>query len=134
METLNLLGVLTREKLADPQSRAFQIGLDMVDEQALSAMGFVWITTLGNSRLEQIAAGRSYLRVALRVTSLGLAMQPMSQALQEYAAMQPHYENVHALLAQGAEERVQMLARLGYADKVQPAPRWALSTRIKPSK
>ena len=131
LEALNLVGMLTREKLADPQSDAFQVGLDMVDEQALTAMGFVWINTPSINRFDQIAAGRSYLRIALRATSLGLAMQPMSQALQEYAAMQSHYEQVHTLLAESAGERVQMLARLGYAEKVQPSPRWALSTRIK---
>jgi hypothetical protein len=54
----------------------------------------------------QIAAGRSYVRVA----NPGLAMQPMSQALQEYAVTQPHYEQVHAILTQGADERIQMLA------------------------
>ena len=39
-ETLNLLGILTREKLADSNSSAFQVGLDGVDDQALTAMGF----------------------------------------------------------------------------------------------
>ena len=131
LETLSLVGMLTRDKMADPESDAFQVGLDMVDDQALTAMGFVWINTQSNYRLDQIRAGRSYLRVALRVTSLGLAMQPMSQALQEYAAMQSHYEQVHAMLTEGGDERIQMLARLGYAEEVSPAPRWELSTRIK---
>ncbi|MDH3469011.1 MAG: twin-arginine translocation pathway signal protein [Gammaproteobacteria bacterium] len=133
LETLNLVSMLTREELADPDSSAFQVGLDMVDEQALTAMGFVWINTLSNDRFDQIMAGRSYLRVALRATSLGLAMQPMSQALQEYATMQSHFEQVHMMLTEGAGERVQMLARLGYAEEVRPSPRWALSTRIKRS-
>ena len=134
LETLHLTGVLTRDTLADPESSAFQVGLDMADEQAMTSMGFVWVNTQGNGRVEQIAAGRSYMRVALRVTSLGLALQPMSQALQEYAAMQPHYDEVHGMLTQGGEERIQMLARLGYADDVQAAPRWGLPTRIKPGK
>ena len=69
-------------------------------------MGFVRINTRGNSLLEQIAAGRSYVRVALCVASLGLAMQPMSYALQEYAAMQSYYQQVHAVLTQGPDERV----------------------------
>ena len=133
LEALSLVGVLNREVLADPHSSAFQIGLDMADEQALTAMGFVWINTLGSGRREQIAAGRSYARVALLVAGLGLAMQPMSQALQEYAAMQPYYEQVHATLTQGAGERIQMLARLGYAEPVAPSPRWRLSTRIERS-
>ena len=133
LETLNLLGMLTRENLADTQSSAFQTGLDMVDTAALTAMGFVWINTTGNTRVDQIAAGRAYLRVALSATSVGLAMQPMSQALQEYPAMQPYYKQVHTMLTGGNGERVQMLARLGYADDVPPAPRWALSTRIMQS-
>jgi hypothetical protein len=133
LETLSLVGVLDRKQLADPNSSAFQVGLDMVDDQALTSMGFVWINTRSNGRREQIVAGRSYLRVALRVTNLGLAMQPMSQALQEYPAMQPYYKKIHSMLTDGTEERVQMLARLGYAAKIAPSPRWALSTRIRAS-
>jgi hypothetical protein len=133
LETLSLVGVLNRKELADPNSSAFQFGLDMADDQALSSMGFVWINTKGNSRREQISAGRNYLRVTLRVTGLSLSMQPMSQALQEYTAMQPHYQKVHSMLAKNPGERVQMLARLGYADTTAPSPRWALSTRTRSS-
>jgi hypothetical protein len=133
LETLSFVGVLNRKELADPDSSAFQFGLDMADDQALSSMGFVWINTMGNSRHEQISAGRNYLRIALRVTGLGLSMQPMSQALQEYTAMQPHYQKVHSMLAKNPGERVQMLARLGYADMTAPSPRWALSTRTRSS-
>lgn len=130
LETLKLAGVLSRESLADPSSRSYQIGLDMIEDGAMTAMGFVWIKTAGNSRTAQIEAGRAYLRVALQVAADGLAMQPMSQALQEYAAMQPYYETIHARLTKQPGERVQMLARLGYAEAVGPAPRWPLQTRI----
>lgn len=130
LETLSLLGMLDREQLADPASSAFQVGLDMADDTALTSAGFVWINTRGNRRGEQIAAGRSYLRVALRVAGLGLEMQPMSQALQEYEAMRPYYRRVHDLLTSAPDERVQMLSRLGYADPVGLSPRWALDTRI----
>lgn len=130
LETLSLLGMLDREQLADPESDAFQIGLDMADSSALTATGFVWINTRGNRRGDQIAAGRSYLRVALRAAGLGLEMQPMSQALQEYEAMQPYYSRVHEMLTSGPDQRVQMLSRLGYAEPVGPSPRWALQTRI----
>lgn len=131
LESLNLIGVLNRKKLADHKSSTFQIGLDMADEQALTSMGFVWINTTGNGRRDQIAAGRNYLRVALRVTSLGIAMQPMSQALQEYSAMQVYYNKIHSMLTDGGDERIQMLARLGYTDRIARSPRWPLTTRIK---
>ncbi len=131
LEALSIAGVLNREELADPASKSFQIGLDMADTSAMSAMGFVWISTTANTRRDQIVAGHSYMRVALEVARQGLEMQPMSQALQEYAAMESYYQRVHEMLGSQPNERIQMLARLGYADAVNPAPRWALSTRIK---
>jgi hypothetical protein len=130
LETLNLVGVLTRETVADPTTTSFQIGLDMAAESAMSAMGFVWLTTKGNSRLDQIEAGRSYLRVALQATADGLVMQPMSQALQEYPAMAEFYKTIHDQLTDGGPERLQMLARLGYAKDEGPAPRWPLASRL----
>ena len=45
LETLNLIVVLSREKLPDLQISAFRIGLDMADGQALTGMDFVWINT-----------------------------------------------------------------------------------------
>ncbi|MDJ0652595.1 MAG: hypothetical protein QNJ40_00455 [Xanthomonadales bacterium] len=131
LEGLSLLGMISRDQLADPASDAFRFGLDMADEQSNTAMGFVWISTRGNARNAQLAAGRAYMRQALQVEASGLAMQPLSQALQEYAAMQPYYDEAHGLLTRGPDERVQMLARIGFADAVKPAPRWPLSTRIK---
>ena len=131
LETLSLVGGLNRKDLADPNSSSFQVGLDMADDQALTSMGFVWINTQGNGRREQISAGRNYLRVALRATSQGLSMQPMSQALQEYPAMQAHYQKVHSMLTDNPGERVQMLARLGYSEIIDPSPRWPLATRMK---
>lgn len=133
LEALALAGLLSREQMADPKSQSFQIGLDMADEQALTSMGFLWINTPGNQRRQQIAAGRAYLRMAFKVSALGLSMQPMSQALQEYQAMQSHYRQAHQMLTSSPDERIQMLARVGYAEAVGPAPRWALNTRIKQS-
>lgn len=131
LESLKLAGVLSRESLADPTSRAYGIGLEMVEKGAMSSMGFVWIKTKDNGRAAQIEAGRAYMRIALQATADGLAMQPMSQALQEYAAMAPYYRDVHARLAKQPGERVQMLARVGYGEDPGPAPRWPLNTRIK---
>ncbi|MCP4385697.1 MAG: hypothetical protein GY798_30530 [Hyphomicrobiales bacterium] len=131
LESLNLIGVFTQEKLSDPSSGVFETALGMIEAAAMATMGFVWVNTDDNDRRAQIAAGRAYMRVALQTTADGLAMQPMSQAMQEYPAMKGHYDAVHARLTNGTGERVQMLARLGYAPNVDPAPRWALETRLK---
>ena len=55
------------------------------------------------------------------------------QQLQEYSAMQPHFQKAHSLLTNIPGERVQMLARLGYAAMISPAPRWGLATRLRSS-
>ena len=103
----------------------------MIEDATMTSMDFVWINTDGNDRPAQIEAGRAYMRVALQATADGLAMQPMSQALQEYPEMAQYRETVHNWLTDRPGETVQMLARLGYAKAVGPAPRWPLSTRLK---
>ncbi|MGE4239432.1 Acg family FMN-binding oxidoreductase [Ramlibacter sp.] len=98
-----------------------------------TAMGFVWLSTPGNSRTQQVEAGRAYVRLQLKATELGLGVHPMSQALQEFAEMRPHYEQVHrALLGRDApssagDETLQMFCRIGYpGDAVVATPRRAL--------
>jgi hypothetical protein len=133
LEGMSLVGVLSREALADPQSIAFESALDMVRKGAMSAMAFGWIVTPGNSRDDQINAGRAYMRQSLMATANGLAMQPMSQALEEYDAMGPFYNRVHEMLAKASGERIQMLTRFGYASKTEASPRWPLAEKIRAS-
>ena len=103
-----------------------------------TAMGFVWLSTPGNSRSQQIEAGRAYVRLQLKTTEIGLGMHPMSQTLQEFAEMKPFYDKAHQLtLAKAApkaplDETLQMFCRLGYAAGAEPAsPRRPLQAFIK---
>jgi len=95
--------------------------------------GFLWIASAGNSRAQQLASGRAYVRTHLQATALGLDMQPLSQALQEFPEMRGPYEALHR--AVGAEpERltVQMLARVGHGKTPsQPAPRRGLAPLLR---
>jgi hypothetical protein len=96
----------------------------------LSAPACTLSVTPGNSRAEQIAAGRDWLRLNLAAAGAGLALRPVSQALQEYPEMAPHYDAIHARFApQG--ERVQMLGLLGYGAQTPRTPRWRLETRMR---
>ncbi|MBT5494213.1 MAG: twin-arginine translocation pathway signal protein [Alphaproteobacteria bacterium] len=131
LETLSLLGELTREGLADPNSAAFQQGLDLFRGLTGTAMAHIWVITEDNSRNAQLAAGRAWLRVNLKATELGLSLQPLSQALQEYLEVQPYFEEVHKHLAAGHGRRIQMLGRLGYGPEIDPSPRWPLATRLR---
>jgi hypothetical protein len=130
IEATALLGLTSRETLADPNSTSFQIGLDQMKETYGSIPAALWIVTPGNSRRDQLEAGRRYVRANLAATTMGLAMQPLSQSLQEYPAMAPLFEAVHGLLGASGDQRVQMLARVGVADKVPPAPRWPVETHF----
>ena len=124
------LGVIDRGALADPASAVFASGIARYRDMTQSAMGFAWLTTSDNGREAQIAAGRAYARMNLAATAQGLAMQPLSQALQEYREMAPLFARAHATLGARPGETVQMLARLGYAGEVPPSPRRRLDDLI----
>ncbi len=125
-----IAGQIDREQLADRNSKAFAIGLEQMRETYGSVPSLIWITTPGNTRADQIEAGRQYVRANLHATALGLAMHPMSQSLQEYAEVAEPYRDVRALLGATGAERVQMLARVGYGPAIGPSPRWPLETHL----
>lgn len=130
LETLNRFGLFTRDQLADPQSTAFKQGLDLYREIHQTSMAYLWLVTEANSRVEQLAVGRAWVRVNLAATAQGLSIHPISQSLQEYPEMKNIHNKVHTLLEVRGGQRIQMLARLGYAPQVPPSPRWPLTTRI----
>ena len=121
------LGLIDKSMLADPNSNAFQSGIDRFHAMTHSAMGFAWLLTSGNDRPAQMAAGRAYVRMNLAATAQGLAMQPLSQALQEYREMERLYARLRQTVGAAPSETVQMLVRVGYADAVPPSPRRRLN-------
>ena len=128
-ETMHFVGGMTREGSLDPNSLEFSEGKKAVFAQTDTAMAHLWLTTPGNSRKDQINAGRDWVRINLAATRENVGIQPLSQALQEYGEMQSHYQRVHKLLAEDGHT-IQMLARLGYAESVPPSPRWPLEAKI----
>ncbi|MEH6648327.1 Acg family FMN-binding oxidoreductase [Sulfitobacter sp.] len=129
LESLMLVGMLTREGQADSSSAEFEQGLGSIRTSMLATNTYCVITTNGNTRVDQINAGRDWLRLHLAATEHGLSMQPLSQALQEYPEMAAHYARVDEMLA-APRETVQMLGRVGYAPMIGPSPRWPLETRL----
>lgn len=128
-ESLRMTGLFTREAALDPDSFAAQSALDMMTQNMQSAMAHLWQTTPGNSRTEQIRAGEDWVRMNLAATALGLGLQPLSQALQEYPEMADLYSRSHEMLAPDGGT-VQMWARLGYGPQTPVSPRWPVETRI----
>lgn len=130
-EALNVAGLLTREQVADPTTTAFQQGMDIYREIIGSAMGYVWLISDGDSRAEQIAAGRAYVRMHLEATARGIDMHPLSQALQEYEEIAALYDEAKVALGVRPTQTVQMLARIGYGPAINASPRWPAVTRIR---
>lgn len=128
-ETAKTFGFMNREAALDTSSQVYQGGIQYITENSMTAMGFIWLLSETNSRIDQINAGRDWVRMNLAATSIGLAMQPMSQALQEYPEMTKEYDEIHQRLAPGGET-VQMFARVGYGPDVAPSPRWTLENKI----
>jgi len=122
------LGIVTREALADLSSTAFKQGLELYEKMAKSARAFGWIINSNKNRADQINAGRAYARMNLKATELGLGVHPWSQSLQEYPEMRELYREIHELIGQG--ETVQMLYRIGYAERIEPTPRRGLAAHL----
>jgi len=129
-EALNTTGLFSRDVALDRDSVAYSGAIDIVKATTQSAMAHMWQITAGNSRHDQIQAGRDWMRLHLAVTGEGLSLQPLSQALQEYPEMKELYKDVHKRLAPDGGT-VQMLARLGYAKPIPASPRWPLEAKLK---
>jgi len=128
IEVMKALGIVTREALLDPTSAAFEEGLERFRPVLSSGMAYLWQVTPTDGRRQQLAAGADWLRLNLAATAMGLGLQPLSQALQEYPEMTALRRELEALLQVPAEGRLQMLGRLGYAPPPPPSPRWPVET------
>lgn len=128
-DTLALLGQFNRETALNPGSPVYTQGIEAVMANVDSAMAHIWLVSTGNSRADQIAVGRDWLRINLAATAAGLGFHPLSQALQEFPEMAECYAQAHQRLAPEGGT-VQLLARLGYAAPTAPSPRWPLAAKI----
>jgi hypothetical protein len=129
---LNRLGLFDRSKAPAPDDYATTSQIEEFGKNLASTPGFLWLVTEGNDRATQVNAGRAYARVQLAATAQGLALQPLSQALQEYPEQRQAYADIHALVgAARPGQTVQMWARVGYAPAVPPAPRRRLQDFIQ---
>lgn len=131
-------GMLDRNKIPPEGSPADKQMKEMYHGYTRTAMGWVWLSTAGNTRTQQVQAGRAFVRLQLKATELGLGCHPLSQALQEYPEMAPFYDKAHRLLlgksapASSADATVQMLCRIGFlTDSAQATPRRPLEAFLQ---
>ncbi len=130
IEALALAGQLSRESLLDPAGAGRKAGVDKYRPIMASSAGYAWLTTPANTRRDQLEAGRRYVRFNLAAGAAGVAVHPVSQALQEFAEMAGVHASVRQALGVAAGDTLQMLARIGYAETIGPSPRWPLQAKI----
>jgi len=121
---LRLLGLFSHKSAFDMQSSAYHQTVSEITSKLHSTQGYLWISTIDNSRQSQIEAGRNYLRANLKATEIGIKMHPLSQGLQEFAEMNTIFQELHQTLGINNTGRIQMLARLGHGDEIEASPRW----------
>jgi hypothetical protein len=125
------LGMLDMASLRKTDGVAAKTAVDTSVDAAQNTHAWAWLISADNSRRSQIEAGRAYLRTDLAAASLGLAIQPNSQVLQEFPEMAELYSSFHKEVTVTQPSRVQMFVRLGYASRPDPAPRRPLDLLVR---
>lgn len=128
-ETLGRTGLFTRAAAMDTEGFVAQTADAAFVQNMTTAMAHLWQVTQGNTRTDQIRAGHDWVRINLAATELGLGLQPLSQALQEFPEMAELHGQIHGRLAPDGGT-VQMWARVGYGPDVPPSPRWPLEDKL----
>lgn len=130
LETLALLGLFTREAASDINDPGSRNTIESTANAILSTSAFTLTITAGDTRKDQLEAGRQWMRLNLKTTSLGMALRPVSQALQEYEEVKTYRERIHREFADDGGT-VQMLGLLGYGKLPARTPRWPIETQLK---
>ncbi len=119
------------DDLVDPDGSFARQSVDLTKEQASSTPVFFAIVSTKNDRGIQVEAGRAYARLQLTATKLGIALQPLSQALQDYDEMASVLRRTKEALGVPSSSTVQMLVRAGFAEAVVHAPRRPVQTLLR---
>lgn len=114
---------LDRKKVEADPTEFGQQAIDITQKVSESTSTFAWLTSSGNTRLDQVKIGRDYCRMNLQTTLMGLAQHPISQVLQEYDDMRELQIEFKRSFDIPETDTVQMLFRIGKAAPVTHSPR-----------
>jgi hypothetical protein len=115
--------LISREKAELSGSSFGHETLKLARKQAFSAPAYGWISTKGNTRMDQVKAGRCYERICLKAAELKIAIQPFSQILSDYREMSDLREELCEFIGISGSHTLQMFFRVGYAEPVPHTPR-----------
>jgi hypothetical protein len=113
-------GMLTLFPFINSEKISTDMYMKTVQEEVNNTPAYGLIITTDNSRTEQVKSGMLYSRLVLEAHALGLAVQPMSQVIEEYPEMKEQHDKIHRDYAQNGDT-IQMFFRIGRP--VQEFPR-----------
>lgn len=122
---------LSRKKATASPSLFSGMATKKTRAQVEGSGGIGWLSTKSDHRVDQVRAGRAFQRIHLKATSLGIALQPITQPLADYGEMSDLRSALYEYLGIPDTHTVQMLFRLGYAPTVPPSPRRNLQMFLK---
>jgi hypothetical protein len=99
------------------KKRTIETGLENFNTTLNSAKAFVFWTTSTNTILDQVNIGRDFYQFSLALTKNGMYMHPLNQANQEYNEMTEIRNELDNLVGIQGEEKIQMIVRIGRAEK-----------------
>lgn len=114
-----LQGLLTLFPSLNAGKAASQNFIQYTRASVESAPAYALLVSSGNGRVQQVESGMLYSRLVLTGHTLGLAMQPLSQVLEEYPEMRTLYSAFRKEYAPGGGT-VQMLFRVGVPTQSVP--------------
>ena len=107
-----LQGLVTMLPFLNNEKTAAKVFMENTEIAAANTPAYAMIMTEDNSRLSQVKAGMLYSRLILTAHSMGLAMQPPSQVLEEYPEMEEQYNQIKNEYA--GNKTIQILFRIGF--------------------
>ncbi len=107
-----LQGLVTMLPFLNNEKTAAKVFMENTEIAATNTPAYAMIMTEDNSRLSQVKAGMLYSRLILTAHSMGLAMQPPSQVLEEYPEMKEQYNQIKNEYA--GDKTIQILFRIGF--------------------
>jgi hypothetical protein len=125
------LGLFSQEKALAGDQMARSQAFDFINPQLAHTPAFAWLSTASNDRRAQLAAGAAYVRLNLKATEMELAVQPLSQALEEFSEMLPVLAEHKRAVGVAESATVQMFVRVGHASPVEPSPRRPLDAIVR---
>ncbi len=114
MEITGIAGFYVRHfmKTSDVTGQTFiEKGIEKIKQQAVQGAGWLVITSDGNTVADLLESGRRFQKMALFAREKGIALHPMTQALEEKHGQKNIRENHHSTMIP------QFMLRVGYLEK-----------------